>query len=643
MKRGKLAYRILSYCMLVVLCGESLYGIICFSWLSKQMRKNVEKDRVIAKDTISTLVDTMGKSMIVSLNVIAHNPAVQEALYLRQKDRLEHLTKDIWTDLHKHGISQFQFYLPSGDLFLHLQDTSNGRVFGIKKMIDQSRTEHRPVAGLGLDQVGWGYHIITPVSYMGQDAGLVEMVIDVRKVILGKVKEKLGGEWRIASLLGKGDGGELELLSVPKVVASTSSQERHCTPWYFEGENKTRIVNGEALFCSCKDGTIEIAVPLKDYTGRVGLIVIQKKPNLVKKSLNNLLVVLWILSILDFLGIALVSFLAINSSVAPIIKITEMINDISTGEGDLTKKIDFDSNDEVGALARGFNQFVDKQHKMISQIRDKVEVLLSKMGDLVSQMVSVDQTSKEQSDQVNRIATAVEEMNSTVSEIAGNAETAARVSDEASDKAGAGASVVRETIDGMNRIADVVDKAAEKIHSLGEKSAQIGEIIGVIDDIADQTNLLALNAAIEAARAGEHGRGFAVVADEVRKLAERTSQATKEVAATIKTIQEETHEAVESMEESKKEVEQGKELASASGSALEEIKQSVESVTGMINQIANATREQSQATEEITQSIEGITLLSKKLSDISSGSRMVVEELAGLVNEIKGQVDRFKL
>ncbi len=173
MKRGRLAYKILFYCMLVVLCGESLYGIICFSWLSKQMRKNIEKDRVIAQKTISTLVDTMNKSMIVSLNVVAHNPAVKEALYLRQKDRLKFLTKDVWADLRKQGISQFQFYLPSGELFLHLQDVVSGRVLGIRKMIDQSRTEHRPVAGLGLDQMGWGYHIIMPVSYMGQDAGLV--------------------------------------------------------------------------------------------------------------------------------------------------------------------------------------------------------------------------------------------------------------------------------------------------------------------------------------------------------------------------------------------------------------------------------------------------------------------------------------
>ncbi|MDP1994836.1 MAG: methyl-accepting chemotaxis protein, partial [Ignavibacteria bacterium] len=170
-----------------------------------------------------------------------------------------------------------------------------------------------------------------------------------------------------------------------------------------------------------------------------------------------------------------------------------------------------------------------------------------------------------------------------------------------------GGKVVNETIAGMNRISEVVRKSAETVNELGKGSDQIGEIVQVINDIADQTNLLALNAAIEAARAGEQGRGFAVVADEVRKLAERTTKATKEIAVMIKQIQKDTGGAVESMNKGTEEVEKGKVLADKAGASLKEIIIGVEEVVDMSTQVAAASEEQSSAAEQISKNIEAIS------------------------------------
>ena len=209
--------------------------------------------------------------------------------------------------------------------------------------------------------------------------------------------------------------------------------------------------------------------------------------------------------------------------------------------------------------------------------------------------------------QVNSVATASEEMSKTSSEIAQNCVTAVRSSDAANHSVTTGEAIIKQTITVMNRISDRVKESAEVIKSLGTRSDQIGQIVGLINDVADQTNLLALNAAIEAARAGEHGRGFAVVADEVRKLAERTSHATKEISDTIKAMQTETKKAVSSMEEGVNEVGIGTTEAAKSGEALAEILGQINKVAAEINQIAVASEEETATTNEIASSIQQIS------------------------------------
>ncbi|MCA9003524.1 MAG: methyl-accepting chemotaxis protein, partial [Planctomycetes bacterium] len=204
-------------------------------------------------------------------------------------------------------------------------------------------------------------------------------------------------------------------------------------------------------------------------------------------------------------------------------------------------------------------------------------------------------------------ASAVEEMTMTAGEVARNSTDAANLAQETAQTAKSGQEVMEQTVDGMQQVSQAVMQAASIITTLGHSSDQIGEIVRVIEDIADQTNLLALNAAIEAARAGEQGRGFAVVADEVRKLAERTTKATKEIGDMIRQIQQDTKTAVNSMEQGTHKVVSGVELANKTGEALAKIYSMVNSTAGMIQQIAQAAEEQSVATRQIASDLESVT------------------------------------
>ncbi len=260
-----------------------------------------------------------------------------------------------------------------------------------------------------------------------------------------------------------------------------------------------------------------------------------------------------------------------RSITKPLNKVGFMLKDISEGEGDLTKRLDINSKDEIGYLARWFDIFMDKLHDIIYQVALNTEQLASAATEISSSAEELSAGVAEQTNQTTQVSTAIEEMTSTIVESSRNTSEAADKAKEAADKSQDGSRLSTDASSGMEEIVQSSMVTAQNIKGLAEKATAIGEIIKVIDDIADQTNLLALNAAIEAARAGEQGRGFAVVADEVRKLAERTTSATKEVADTIKGIQVDVNTANGQIEESGEVVNKGKELVENTNNALNEI------------------------------------------------------------------------
>ncbi len=312
--------------------------------------------------------------------------------------------------------------------------------------------------------------------------------------------------------------------------------------------------------------------------------------------------------------------------------------------GDLTVNVVPEKkDDEFAKLFNGFNLAVEKINLMIINVIEAIQATASASTEISSSTEEMAAGSQEQSQQAEEVASAVEEMTKTILETTNNAGKAAEVSNNYGNIAKEGGNVVNETINGMNRISDVVKKSAGTVQQLGRNSEQIGEIVQVIDDIADQTNLLALNAAIEAARAGEQGRGFAVVADEVRKLAERTTKATKEIASMIKQIQRDTEDAVNAMQQGTEEVENGRRLADKAGNSLKQIISGAENVVEIITQVAAASEQQSATSEQISKNIDAISSVTQQSAAGVQQIARAAEDLNRLTNNLENLISKFKI
>jgi len=419
--------------------------------------------------------------------------------------------------------------------------------------------------------------------------------------------------------------------------------------------NRANLKRGEVTYSVNKDkGRIELYLPFGiGQTDARWTLMLQLPLNAVMADLQKLQADLDAQRKSDTFGMAMVGLIIaaigllviwlVGHGIArPLKQMVAMLDDIAKGEGDLTRRLSSDRSDELGSIAKGFNTFLAKLQAMITQVVTSVQSVSDSSEHTADIAIRTNIGIQKQMAEIDQVATAVQEMTATAQDVARNATQAAQAASHADQAAGQGMQIVRDTSNSIGVLAVEIGKAVEVVQTLAKDSENINAILIAIRGIAEQTNLLALNAAIEAARAGEQGRGFAVVADEVRNLAQKTQKATEEIQSMIQQLQQGTRDVVRVMEDSQNRTDESVQHAAKAAEALETITQAVSVINDMNTQIASAAEEQSAVADDINRNVINIGQVANEVaggadesSSASAGLTKLAEQQRRLINQFK--------
>ncbi len=579
---------------------------------------------------VEAVIKNTSHETVLAATLIAQRPDAAKAVADKDWQTLANLFDPLWPAIKAQGIEQFQFHLPPATSLyrVHKPEKHGDDLSAIRPTVVEVNREHHAVGGLEIGVAGTGLRGVVPVTFNGQPVGSVEF---------GRaLDEKLFGQ-----LLDKQVQLAIYLFEQGKLVTLVgTSRLGEAMEWY------QPVLAGEERFVNMTQQGSDLllmAAPLRDYSGKaVGIIELTRDHSLVAADLARQGWQMAIISLLGVLVIAMVMAFALNRINRPLFDSVKALEALANGSGDLGSKLPVAGPEEIRRLGSAFNGFVAK-------IRDTISQLTATLGELAGESERLSRSAAgnlgsmtRQQEQTTQLATAMTEMTSTVHEVANSTAQAAEAANEADNQAVTGDEVVQQSVNMIEQLAEEIASAGNTVKEVAKASEQIGSVLAVIQSIAEQTNLLALNAAIEAARAGEQGRGFAVVADEVRSLAGRTQHSTAEIRGTIEQLQRAVGTTVTMIEHSVSRAGESVERANQAGEALGRIKGAVNSIRDMNTQIAAASEEQSSVSDEITRNIVSVHEISQATTLVARDTAHIASHVATLVDKLGDLAGQFQ-
>lgn len=622
-----------------LLAGATLVGAVAsfvvFSYIDEGFNTAEQRELHALHTSVVAEIDALGQQALAGSALVAGIPSVQQAMKAQDRDALAAAFVPAFPEMKaKYHVRQFQFHLPPATSFLRVHKPAKfgDDLSGFRKTVVEANSKSQPVKGLEIGVAGLGVRGVVPVRADGAHVGTVELGMSFGQAFFDSYTERHDVMLSLHLLRN----GQLE------GFASTFPTD---SP--LPADQLLESIRGDALTAVASFGDVPYGLyadVVRDFSGDVvGVLTVGRDRSFFVAQLGA---IEWVTAAAAIVGMLLFGLMIwiIGSNVArPLKDATRMMCEISSGDGNLDVSLDAEGKDEVARLAHGFNQFVETIRGLVRKVSRSAQEIDEVAESLAISSVNANERIQQQQAETTQIATAMTQMSSTVQEVASRTAEVASTAEMTLSAVRNGNNAVSEASSAVHALANDIGEVSDTVQRVHGESERIGTVLEVIRGIAEQTNLLALNAAIEAARAGEQGRGFAVVADEVRQLAHRTQESTSEIQEMVESLQTSVAQTVSVMSSSRERADDTVTSTSRVNELLSEISGSVDQITQMTLQIATAAEQQSHVAEDINRNVNNISQMGHDNAEEISRSAASAQELSSSADGLVSLVSRFQM